>query len=442
MLTSRLRQRRTRRRVLAAIPPAVALGSLASKGGAAGAAGLRAPLTIAGPSGWGAAGAATSVYFPETGHHLQLGFLEHWRRHQGPGRLGFPLTEERWDGGAGTMVQDFQHARLEWRPGLPGITGPVREVFPAPQGEGARAPVPPVPRVAGTPDWSAALAPPIPTIGLRPGTVRPGQTFLVEIDVDDGAAPLTVSAGRVSPGPETPAVLMLRPFPTAETRFVALAAAAMDEPPGQWAVTVTAGNGLGLESPPGATALRVGEGGFPLQRLPVPAQVIPLLDPQVGTQERLTLAAVMAESAPQPLWRGQFFSPVPGPLVTAHGARRAYIDPDGRTVATGQHGGVDLAAPSGAAIVAPAAGVVAFAGAWSIRGNVVVLDHGAGVHSVYAHASNLAVAAGQAVARGQLLGRVGSTGLSTGPHLHWEVRVAGVAVDPLEWTQRPELGLL
>ncbi len=163
----------------------------------------------------------------------------------------------------------------------------------------------------------------------------------------------------------------------------------------------------------------------------------------MGTQERLTLAAVMAESAPQPLWRGQFFSPVPGPLVTAHGARRAYIDPDGRTVATGQHGGVDLRLPFRRRDRGPGCGSGRFRrGLEHPRNNVVVLDHGAGVHSVYAHASNLAVVAGQAVARGQLLGRVGSTGLSTGPHLHWEVRVAGVAVDPLEWTQRPELGLL
>jgi murein DD-endopeptidase MepM/ murein hydrolase activator NlpD len=188
-------------------------------------------------------------------------------------------------------------------------------------------------------------------------------------------------------------------------------------------------------------SLQVVDGGFPVQRLAFAAELIPLLEPQVGRQELLTLAAVMADGAPAPLWRGRFLQPVSGTLVTTHGARRDYLDPSGQTVMQSQHSGVDIGAPFGTPIAAPADGVVAFAGTWSIRGNVVVLDHGAGVHSVHAHASSIAVAHGQRVVRGQVLGRVGSTGLSTGPHLHWEVRVGGVAVEPLEWTQRAELGL-
>ena len=235
--------------------------------------------------------------------------------------------------------------------------------------------------------------------------------------------------------------MALRLFPAGETRFLAFAAVAMDESPGPWAAAAGVRNGLGLESPPHTAGLRVVDGGFSLQRVTFAADLLSLLDPEVGTQERLTLAAVLAASAPAPQWRGRFRVPVAGPLVTAHGARRAYLDPAGREVARTQHAGVDLAAPAGAPVAAPAAGVVAFAGTWSIRGNVVVVDHGVGVHTVHAHLSSIAVAAGQPVARGQLLGRVGSTGLSTGPHLHWEVRVGGTAVDPLEWTQRPDLGL-
>lgn len=311
-----------------------------------------------------------------------------------------------------------------------------------------------VARLPGAPDRPAAPAPQAPEISVASGVVRPGHAFLAEIKValeSDGAgAPLSVTAGlgpkRATGAPEpsdteTPVAFALHPFPVGQARFMTLAAVPMDEPPGEWVITAGVRNGAGLETAASATVLQVVDGGFPLQRLPVPAQVVPLLDPDVGALERLTLDTVMAESAPQPLWQGRFLSPVTGALVTAHGARRAYIDPSGHVAANGQHGGVDLAAPAGAAIVAPAAGTVAFAGTWSIRGNVVVLDHGAGVHSVYAHASSIAVAAGQPVTRGQILGRVGSTGLSTGPHLHWEVRVAGVAVEPLEWTQRPELGL-
>ncbi len=68
-----------------------------------------------------------------------------------------------------------------------------------------------------------------------------------------------------------------------------------------------------------------------------------------------------------------------------------------------------------------------------VRGNAVVLDHGNGVFTGYWHMSELDVKPGEAVETGQLLGKVGSTGLSTGAHLHWEMRVAGVAVDPLQW---------
>jgi murein DD-endopeptidase MepM/ murein hydrolase activator NlpD len=132
---------------------------------------------------------------------------------------------------------------------------------------------------------------------------------------------------------------------------------------------------------------------------------------------------------------------VEGRLVTAHGAWRDYLDPAGQVVSHAQHAGVDLAAAGGTPILASAAGVVAFAGRWRIRGNVVVLDHGVGVHSLYAHAAEHLVAAGQRVAQGQPIARVGSTGLSTGPHLHWEVRAGGVAVEPLEWTQRADLAV-
>ena len=70
-----------------------------------------------------------------------------------------------------------------------------------------------------------------------------------------------------------------------------------------------------------------------------------------------------------------------------------------------------------------------------VRGKAVVLDHGNGVFTGYWHLSALDVAEGDVVMRGQLLGKVGSTGLSTGAHLHWELRIAGMAVDPLQWVE-------
>jgi murein DD-endopeptidase MepM/ murein hydrolase activator NlpD len=95
------------------------------------------------------------------------------------------------------------------------------------------------------------------------------------------------------------------------------------------------------------------------------------------------------------------------------------------------HSGVDLAAPYGSPIVATADGVIGTAGWSGGYGLLVAISHGGGVQTRYGHLSRLNVAAGQQVRRGDVIGFVGSTGESTGPHVHYEVRVNGVATDPL-----------
>lgn len=97
------------------------------------------------------------------------------------------------------------------------------------------------------------------------------------------------------------------------------------------------------------------------------------------------------------------------------------------------HSGVDIAAPTGQPIVAAASGQVVSAGWRGGYGMAVVVDHGGGLATLYAHQSRLVVSAGQVVEPGQQVGEVGSTGQSTGPHLHFEVRVDGVPKDPMGW---------
>lgn len=99
------------------------------------------------------------------------------------------------------------------------------------------------------------------------------------------------------------------------------------------------------------------------------------------------------------------------------------------------HSGVDLAAPAGSPIKAPSAGVVTFAQWYGGYGLFVVVDHGAGMETRYGHLGQVAVTPGQQIKPGQVLGYVGSTGLSTGPHLHYEMRLNGQAVDPLANTR-------
>lgn len=98
---------------------------------------------------------------------------------------------------------------------------------------------------------------------------------------------------------------------------------------------------------------------------------------------------------------------------------------------TRPHEGVDIAAPMGAPVIAPAAGIVVTATTRAGYGLILEVDHGRGVVTRYGHLSRVLVRAGQAVTRGQLLAKVGSSGISTGPHLHYEIRVAGEVVDPL-----------
>lgn len=99
------------------------------------------------------------------------------------------------------------------------------------------------------------------------------------------------------------------------------------------------------------------------------------------------------------------------------------------------HKGIDLAAPTGTPVYAPADGIVSRASAFSSYGLYISIEHGGELQTRYGHLSRLNVAEGQAVHKGDLIGFVGSTGRSTGPHLHYEVRVDGVAVNPIPYMQ-------
>lgn len=125
--------------------------------------------------------------------------------------------------------------------------------------------------------------------------------------------------------------------------------------------------------------------------------------------------------------RGVLAPPLPGGVLTSGFGPR--LHPVLGTVRT--HDGLDYAAPSGTPIRTAAAGTVVFSGPRGGYGNTVVVDHGGSLATVYAHQSDVYVTAGTPVTAGQVIGAVGSTGLSTGPHLHFEARVHGVPVDPL-----------
>ncbi|MBA3621201.1 MAG: peptidoglycan DD-metalloendopeptidase family protein [Actinomycetota bacterium] len=125
-------------------------------------------------------------------------------------------------------------------------------------------------------------------------------------------------------------------------------------------------------------------------------------------------------------------APIAGPVTSPFGTRAHPITGEVRA-----HAGIDFGAPSGIPVAAAGGGTITFAGAAGGYGLLVIVDHGGGLTTRYAHLSSLAAGAGQRVATGQAIGAVGSTGLSTGPHLHFEVRFDGVAQDPVRWLGRP-----
>ena len=139
-----------------------------------------------------------------------------------------------------------------------------------------------------------------------------------------------------------------------------------------------------------------------------------------------------AKTANTPLWEGPFLQPRNTKVFSNFAETRTYVY-DGRTIDTQIHYGYDLASTKHSPVPAANAGVVAFAGPLTIYGNAVILDHGLGLQTLYAHLSSIDVKVGDKITRGQEIGRTGATGLAIGDHLHFEVLVAGVSVTPLEW---------
>ena len=169
----------------------------------------------------------------------------------------------------------------------------------------------------------------------------------------------------------------------------------------------------------------------PIDYLEVTDEVQSLLTPEAGvTEDQLRKKEFSAFDATV-RWVQPFIQPAPGPVSTQFGSGRSV---NGGPVG-GFHSGADIANDRGTPVVAAAPGRVAFVETHPIRGISVIIDHGAGVKSGYHHLEAALAKPGDVVEAGTLIGRMGTTGYSTGPHLHWEVTVYGVNVDPFTWTR-------
>ncbi|HXE76118.1 MAG TPA: M23 family metallopeptidase [Candidatus Xenobia bacterium] len=176
--------------------------------------------------------------------------------------------------------------------------------------------------------------------------------------------------------------------------------------------------------------VRVKKVDYGVERLRVPRRFIELTpeDRARADREAKRLQEIYAGVTPERLWSGGFRAPVEGVKASGNFGRRRILNGQPRS----PHSGEDFPADEGAPVVAAQRGRVVLAEEFFFSGNTVVLDHGLGLFTFYAHLATIAVKEGELVEAGAPVGRVGSTGRVTGDHLHWAVRINRARVSPLE----------
>lgn len=203
--------------------------------------------------------------------------------------------------------------------------------------------------------------------------------------------------------------------------------------PGIYPLTVVAtdANGARVNI---AASVQVGPGRFNSEYINLPPDRQALLDPNLVAAERAKLDPVWTIFNPTRYWNGPFALPIDNyvKISSPFGTRRAY---NGGPFSS-YHEGTDFSATTGTPVYAPANGVIVLAEPLTVRGNAIVIDHGWGVFTGLWHLSEIDVVVGQQVNQGDFIGRVGGTGLSTGPHLHWDVRVRSLNIDPMQMARQ------
>jgi murein DD-endopeptidase MepM/ murein hydrolase activator NlpD len=204
--------------------------------------------------------------------------------------------------------------------------------------------------------------------------------------------------------------------------------------PGLYPLTITAQSADGT-SRSFTRQIMVSPGGYASEMIhlsPEDAEVF--ADTETVQGEANFIAGLMSGFTPERLWDGLFRLPAAGIMSSGYGTARSYDDGITYDVF---HAGADFAAERGTPIYAPANGIVVETGELTVRGLFTIMDHGWGVYSGFWHQSSIMVSPGDSVAVGQQIGTIGNTGLSTAAHVHWEMWVEGVQVDPLQWVRQP-----
>jgi murein DD-endopeptidase MepM/ murein hydrolase activator NlpD len=163
-----------------------------------------------------------------------------------------------------------------------------------------------------------------------------------------------------------------------------------------------------------------------------PVDVFMAVNTKMRDDNFKTIQSVCQKSEPRQLWEGTFLRMKNASPMAMYGDSRTYMY-NGKSIGESIHMGVDLASTAHAGIEASNHGTVVFTGPLGIYGNAVIIDHGFGIFSLYAHLSSIGTKTGQSVKKGDILGQSGMTGLAGGDHLHFSIIVGGEFVNPVEW---------
>lgn len=252
----------------------------------------------------------------------------------------------------------------------------------------------------------------------RARSLQPGEVVLLEIKSPQPLARLRAAA-------------FAREFPffseAGQVRWSGLIGIDLDTKPGRYKISLS-GTGSGGEALTSEYFLTVAAKRFPSRELTVEEKYV---SPPASVMDRINtearkVKAIFDASSPKRYWDGLFRVPVPGPPISEFGKRSIY---NGQP--RSPHAGTDFRGATGTPIVAPNAGRIVLAENLYYSGNTVIIDHGLGLYSYFGHMSAFDVRVGDQVHTGQPVGKVGATGLVTGPHLHWSVRLCGARVDPM-----------
>lgn len=277
--------------------------------------------------------------------------------------------------------------------------------------------------LGGAAVWKHAFAQPQSSIQVHPLDPKLGYTISVLVNTSPSLSP------ELGSTQDPPTVLFNEEtYPTfsiGSGRWRALVPTTPLDTPGSKPLRVT---GSSLDQTIMVT-LQARE--FPIQRITLSPQVASL---EATELEINRIAAFKQQKTPEKHWQGPLLPPSKGGITSVFGVRRYY---NGEFAENYYHRGIDYGGGVGSPVTAPASGQVTLVGreaeGFKVNGNVVGINHGQGVTSIFLHLSRIDVKEGDSVKAGQIIGGIGSTGIATGPHLHWGFFVNGVSVDPVPW---------